>query len=239
MNTISYSRVVDLSHVIHPGMPAWTADPPVVLEQVASLEKQGYNLRRFSMSEHGGTHLNAPIGFCPGGTTVDTYPSDLLVLPAVILDIRNQVRAGADCQLSTEKLLAWEEQYGPIPAGSLAVLYTGWQARWQIAPAFFGEDAQGGLHFPGFGLNAARFLSQERGVAGIGTDAPGVDPGRDPTFAVNRLLAKTGALDRPMIVLECLNHLDQLPATGATVVIGILRLKGGTGSPASVMVFLP
>ena len=112
MNTVPYSRVVDLRHVTHPGIAAWPADPPVVLEQVASLEKQGYNVRRFSMSEHGDTHLNAPIGFCTGGTTVDAYPSDLLVLPAVIFDIRNQVRADADYQLSTEQLLAWEEQYG-------------------------------------------------------------------------------------------------------------------------------
>jgi kynurenine formamidase len=41
------------------------------------------------------------------------------------------------------------------------------------------------------------------------------------------------------IVLECLDHLDQLPATGTTLVLGMLRLKGGSGTPLSVMAFVP
>jgi kynurenine formamidase len=47
------------------------------------------------------------------------------------------------------------------------------------------------------------------------------------------------ALEQPRIVLENLTNLDQLPPTGAVMVIGILRLKGGSGSPASVLALVP
>ena len=93
-----------------------------------------------------------------------------------------------------------------------------------------GQNATGGQRFPGFGLDAVRFLLEERGIAGIGIDTHGVDGGQDDTFAVNHLM-----LEQPRIVLENLTNLDQLPPAGVILVIGILRLKGGSGSPASVL----
>ena len=41
------------------------------------------------------------------------------------------------------------------------------------------------------------------------------------------------------IIRECLANLDRLPATGATLVIGPLRLEGGSGAPASVLALVP
>jgi kynurenine formamidase len=90
------------------------------------------------------------------------------------------------------------------------------------------------LHFPGFGVAAARFLLEERAVAGVGIDTPGVDPGWEGSFAINRLV-----LERPRLVLENLTNLEQLPPTGATLVIGLLRLKGGSGSPVSALALVP
>ena len=42
--SISFSRVVDLSWPVHPGIPQWPGDPDVEFEKVASLEKDGYDL---------------------------------------------------------------------------------------------------------------------------------------------------------------------------------------------------
>ena len=65
-------------------------------------------------------------------------------------------------------------------------------------------------------------------------DAAGVEPGQDVSFSANRLvLAQRG------LILECLANLDQLPSTGATLVIGPLRLEGGSGAPASVLALVP
>lgn len=239
--TITYTRVVDLSHVIHLDIPQWPGDPPIAFEPVADMETDGFYLRRFSMGEHGGTHLNAPNSFHTGGVSVDKYPPESLIVPAIVVDVHDWAAANPDYALSQAEVLAWEQLHSSVPAGSVVLLYTGWQAKWQDPVAFLGQEADGGLHFPGFGVHAARFLLEERGVAGFGIDTHGVDPGQDVTFATNRLVAAYSNTPRqqPRIVLENLTNLDQLPPTGATLVIGVLRLKDGTGTPVSVLAFVP
>jgi kynurenine formamidase len=208
---------------------------------LTELEKDGCYVRRFSMGEHSGTHLNAPNSFHPGGASIDTYTAESLVVPAIVMDARSQAAANPDYTLSVADILAWERCYHSIPPGTVLIMYTDWQARWHNPAAFFGRDHRGSLHFPGFGVDAVRFLLEERSVAGVGIDTHGVDPGQDATFATNRLLAlhRPASLRQPCLVLENLTNLDQLPSTGTTLVIGILRLKGGTGSPVSVLAFVP
>lgn len=232
--TISYTRVVSLSQEIHPEIPLWPGDPRVEFEAVASLEAEGYNLRRFAMGEHSGTHMNAPRSFFRDGPSIDTYPPESLVSPASVIDVREQAAVDTDYALTLGDLEAWERRHGPVPAGNIVLLHTGWQRRWGNPRMFLGLDNDGGLHFPGFGISAARHLLIERNVSGLGTDTLGVEPGVDQEFSVNKL-----TLGRRRIVLENLANLDQLPTGGATLVIGVLLLSGGTGSPASVLAFVP
>ncbi len=231
---ISRARVVDLSQPLHPGMPRWPGDPPPEFAPVASIESDGYYLRRFTLGEHSGTHLNAPRSFCSGGVTVDEYAGGSLVAPAVVLDVREAAAANPDYSLGAAQVAAWERQHGPIPAGCLVLLYTGWQEKWATPDRYLALDVQGAPHFPGFSLAAARFLVEERRVAGLGIDTHGVDGGLDSTFAVNRLV-----LARPRLVLENLTNLDRLPPVGAVLFVGRLRLRGGSGSPASVLALAP
>jgi kynurenine formamidase len=191
-------------------------------------------LRRFSLGEHTGTHINAPCSFDPAGISIDGYDARSLVAPAIVLNLADRSKRGADYLLAPEDVDAWEQRNGPVPAGCLALLYTGWQERWIDPQDYFNLDAGGTGHFPGFGIEAARFLVDQRQIGGIGIDSPGVDGGHDRTFAVNRLM-----LDQPRIVLENLTKLELLPPTGTTLVIGLLRLAGGSGSPASVLALVP
>jgi kynurenine formamidase len=232
--TITIKRVVYLSHVIDPKIPQWPGDPPVEIETVAELEKDGYYLRRFSLGEHSATHMNAPNSFYSQGISIDQYPAESLIAKAVVIDIRKQAAANPNYALALSDVLAWEEQYGQIPQDSVVLLFTGWQSKWSDKAAFFNQDASGGLHFPGFGSEATQFLLAERQIAGVGIDTHGVDSGQDTSFATNRLV-----LEQPRIVLENLTNLEQLPAIGTTLVIGVLRLRGGSGSPVAVLALLP
>ncbi|MGY2401651.1 cyclase family protein [Pseudomonas sp. SDO5271_S396] len=226
-----YSKVVSLSHPITPRIPLWPGDPPVQFADVASLEKDGYFLRRFSMGEHSATHMNAPNSFYADGMGIDGYAPQDLVRHAVVIDVR--ARCTADYEISAQDIQDWERQHGIIEPGCVVLMYTGWQHLWNDPAAFFGHDAHGS-HFPGIGEAAIVFLLSQRQVAGVGIDTHGVDPGQSTTFATNHaVLAGNG------IVLECLTNLDRLPAKGATVVIGVLALEGGSGSPISVMAFIP
>ncbi len=229
-HSLKITRLIHLSHVIDPNIPQWPGDPPVEFETVASLEKDGYYLRRFSLGEHSATHINAPNSFHASGMRIDQYPAESLVVPAVVIDICAQATANPDYALTIADVLLWEQQYGPIPHGSVVLLYTAWQSKWFDKNAFLNPDASGRSHFPGFGIEATRFLLHKRQIAGVGIDTHGVDSGQDTTFAINRLV-----LEQPRIVLENLTNLDQLPPTGTTLVIGVLRLLGGSGSPAAVM----
>lgn len=233
-STITFSKVVDLSHVISVNIPLWPGDPPVELEPVADFENDGYYLRRFSIGEHSATHMNAPNSFHDGAAGIDSYEPASLVRQAVVIDARAASAANADYQLTTEDVLAWEAQHGQVPEGSVVIMWTGWQDKWSDAAAFFGEDAEGNMHFPGFAGETTLFLLRERFIAGVGIDTHGVDPGLDEDYGTN-----TEVLARGGIVLENLTNLQELPPTGTTIVIGVLRLQDGSGSPVAVTAFVP
>jgi kynurenine formamidase len=228
------NRILHLSHIIDPDIPQWQGDPPVEFETVAELEKHGYYLRRFSMGEHSATHINAPNSFHRDGVGIDQYPAESLIVPAIVIDICVQAAINPDYVLTVADILAWEEKYGQITADCVVLLNTGWQEKWFDKKAFFNKDAEGNLHFPGFSSDVTQFLLNERQIAGVGIDTHGVDSGQDTTFATNSLV-----LEKPRIVLENLTNLHQLPPLGTTLVIGILRLRGGSGSPVSVLALVP
>jgi kynurenine formamidase len=174
--------------------------------------------------------INAPNSFYANGASIDQYPASSLVLPAVVINICEQAAVNSDYVLTISDIQGWETEFGQIPPDRLVILYTGWQEKWLNHQAFFNEDKDGKMHFPGFGYDATEFLITQRKIAGVGIDTHGVDSGQDTNFTINRLV-----LERSLIVLENLTNLDQLPPQGTTLIIGILRLRGGSGSPAAIM----
>lgn len=231
--TITYRRVVDLSHPVSPDIPVWPGDPPVNFSVAADPSDQGYFLRRFSMGEHSGTHLASPSAYYADGIDPDGIPAESLVAPAAVIDARGQPSLDPDYTLSAGDIADWERTNGPIEPNTLVLLSTGWSRFWSQPARFFNTD-DGAMHTPGFSLEAARFLLEWREVAGLGIDTHGIDAGADTGLSVSRLV-----LARPALVLECLNNLDLLPPTGATIIVGRLRLVGGSGSPASVLALTP
>lgn len=234
LQTIIYSRVVDLSHPIHPDMPLWPGDPAVFFRDEAALDRDGYGLRSFCMGEHSATHVNAPRSLINKGKAVDAYPAESLVLPAIVMDMTQKCRLNPDYRVTDEDVVEWEKNHGVIDEGSLAIIWTGWQDRWDKGALFINQDRDGSMHFPGFSLDAASLLLDDRKAGGLGTDTHGTDPGLDDSFSINRLAAT-----RERLVLECLTNLHQLPPKGAILVIGLLKLVDGTGSPACITAFVP
>lgn len=232
--TICYRRVIDLSHPVTPGMPRWPGDPPVAFDIVAQRNRDGYFLRRFSMGEHSGTHLASPSAYHEGGLDSSDVPVESLIAPAVVIDISGPAGEDPDYALSATNVAEWEREHGPIPAGSLVLLNTGWSRYWKDPQRFINADATGIMHTPGFSLEAVRFLLEWRDAGGFGIDTHGIDAGMDGDLSVSRF-----ALGQSALALECLNALDRLPATGATIIVGRLRLVGGSGSPASVIALTP
>jgi kynurenine formamidase len=233
-NQINYKNIVDLSHVIDTNIPLWPGDPLVEFDTVASIPTDGYFLRKFSIGEHSATHINAPNSFFENGASIDTYTPKSLVVKAVVIDIRPKTKFNPDYSLTVADVLAWEQVHGKIKSGSVVLLYTGWQEKWKNPTAFINQDADGVLHFPGFSAEATNFMLAQRSIKGVGIDTHGADPGIDPNYSTN-----TAVLSQKGIVLECLTNLDKLAPVGNTLVLGALKLKGGSGTPLSVMAFVP
>lgn len=227
-------RVLDLSYAINDKLVRWPGDEKVFEAWVnASVEKDGYFTRSFWTLEHYGTHLDAPVHFPPGKTTVDQIPVKQLFGPAVVLDAREEGAEDADYRFPAARVEEWEKRHGRIVEGAIVLLRTGWSARWPDAEKYRNQDAQGRMHFPGFSVEAAKLLI-ERKVSGLGCDSMSVDYGASGDFAVHRL-----ALGSGLYHLENLADLSALPETGAFLVVAPIKLEGGSGGPVRVFALLP
>ena len=234
-------RTIDLTHALNAKTLYWPTSPTSFkLDQLSFGPTPGgwfYSAFAFSAPEHGGTHLDAPIHFGEGHLTVDRVPLDKLVAPAVVIDITAKTRADADYRLTRDDVAAFEKANGRIAAGTIVLLRTGWSTRWPDRKSYLGDDTPNDaskLHFPSYGVEAARLLIQERKVSAIGVDVASIDYGPSQDFMVHRIAA---AADVPGI--ENLTNLNLLPATGAVIIALPLKIEGGSGGPARVIALVP
>jgi kynurenine formamidase len=238
---LSRYRMVDLTHALNARTLYWPTSPTSFkLDQLSYGPTPGgwfYSAYTFSAPEHGGTHLDAPIHFGEAHLTVDRIPLEKLIAPAVVIDVTAKTRGDADYRLTSDDVTAFERANGRIPSGAIVLLRTGWSSRWPERKPYLGDDTPNdasNLHFPSFGVEAARLLVQERHVAAIGVDVASIDYGPSKDFMVHRIAA---AADVP--ALENLTNLNQLPATGAVVIALPVKIEGGSGGPVRVVALVP
>jgi kynurenine formamidase len=223
------TRVLDLSYAINDKLVPWPGDKRWFEAQVnATVEKNGYFTRSFWMLEHYGTHLDAPIHFPTGKTTVDQIAANQFFGPAVVLDVREEGAKDADYQAPVSRVEQWEKKHGQILAGSIVLLRTGWASRWPDAQRYRNQDTHGKMHFPGFSAEVAKLLISRK-VNGIGCDTMSVDYGASEDFAVHHLMLGAG-----LYQLENLADLSDLPEAGAFLVIAPIKLEGGSGGAVRV-----
>jgi kynurenine formamidase len=223
------TRVIDLSYPISDKMVPWPGDARVFEASInATVEKNGYFTRSFWMLEHYGTHMDAPVHFPPGTTTVDKIAPEKFFGPAVVVDVRKEADRDPDYQLTVKRLEAWESDHGQIPAGAIVVLKTGWASRWPDVVRYRNQDANQKMHFPGFSLDAAKFLLA-RQVKGFGCDTLSIDPGNSPDFPVHHMVLGAGVYQ-----LENLSDLKNVPESGAFLIAAPIKLEGGSGGPVRV-----
>lgn len=233
------ARLVDLSHPYDQGTISWPGGPGFEREGEQGDDAQGrwYATGRFSASEHGGTHLDAPIHFGKGREPADRILLDRLIVPAVVIDVSEKAVADRDYRLTVDGVRAWEKANGRIPAGSAVLLRTGWGPRWPDRRSYFGDDTPGrttDLHFPGFGAEAAALLVRERGIAALGLDTPSLDHGPTTDFPVHQIVAAANVPG-----FENLANLEQLPQSGWWLVALPVKIGGGSGGPLRAVALLP
>jgi kynurenine formamidase len=228
--------IVDLTHAVSADAPYWPGPPvsPFTYETLVAHPDGSPVMAAYSVPEHFGTHFDAPLHGGMGLPSVDRVPTGQLFGPAVVIDVTRQAEADEDYAMTADDIRAWETEHGPIPAGAIVVMRSGWATRWAQGSRYYNQSDDGSLHFPGFGTDAARLLVEERDVAGIGVDTGSVDPGNADGFPTHGIVNGSGRFH-----LENLADLGALPESGAYLIVAPIKLQGGSGGQVRVFAVVP
>jgi kynurenine formamidase len=224
-----FKNVVDLTHTMSPEFPTFFGVPGIEIQKQFDFKKDGFNLNWWRIIEHAGTHLDAPIHFSESGATVEMIPADTLVTPLAVIDVRAAAARDADYLLSREDLLGWEKQNKRLPDHCCVAMLSGWAAQVGDGAKYTGVK-DGVFHFPGFAPDAVAWMMRERKVVGLASDTLSLDHGPSKDFKVHTMWLTAGRWG-----LENVANLDQVPASGATLVVGAAKVKGATGGPARLI----
>lgn len=236
-------RIVDLTQTLSPDTPILSLPPEFgqcaafSQEEISRYDERGvaWYWNNFTMSEHTGTHFDAPVHWITGkdlpANAVDTVPPADFIAPAVVIDMSSEAAADPDFLLDVAHIEQWEAVHGRIPPRHWVLLRTDWSKR---SAEDYVNRRDDGAHTPGPSVEAVHFLVNDRDAHGFGVETIGTDAGQahllDPAYPAHTLFHGAGRYG-----LQCLENLDQLPPTGALIFAAPLKIKGGSGSPLRVL----
>jgi len=227
---MSFSNLVDLTHTVHADTPVWPGNPRPAFDTVVTVENDGFYSRNWTVNEHTGTHMDAPAHFIAGGTTADALELSNFIVPIAVIDISEKAAADPDATVTVADIEAYEAKHGTLPAGAMVMMYSGWDSRFDDESAVQNMDADGVMHFPGFSGEAADFLIAERDISGVGVDTLSLDPGNDASFSTHVTILGAGGYG-----LENVANLSAIPAAGAHLIVGALKMEDASGGPVRLM----
>ena len=237
------TKVVDLTHTLDPDFPVIILPPEFGqcarfrMEEISCYDHRGpaWKWHNISMSEHTGTHFDAPAHWISGrdlpNASVDEIDVKNFIGPICVIDCSDGANQNDDFELTVDIIKDWEAIHGTIPSNTWVFMHTDWSKRKGMEYLNMKED---GPHSPGPTPEAVRFLVEERNIRGFGVETVGTDAGQGahyiPPYPAHFYLHGAGKFG-----LQCLCNLDQLPATGAILMAAPLKIKNGTGSPLRVL----
>jgi arylformamidase len=192
-------------------MPTFPGDPSFEMKPIFQRSRgSAFNLSLISMGTHQGTHVDPPVHCIDSGATADQLPLEALMGPGIVLDMRGKRFIDrADLEAS------------PIGVHVRILLKT--DSGPNILKSQFDEN------YVYLTQDAARYLV-ELGVLLVGIDYLSVDRYSDEDLTVHRILLESG-----IVIVECLN-LAEVPAGPCRIYCLPLKIEGGDGAPARVLV---
>lgn len=227
-------QLIDLSRDIHHRTQVHPSHPPVVVtvwndhtekKRAGSTEFSSKALA-LSLSDHSGTHVDAPVHFDPrpGAMSIDEVPLENFYTEAICLDLAHVPLKHAVTIEEMEAALAKSGQ--EIRPRDTVLIHMAVNERLLGRPGYLHD-------FPGLSLEAVHWLA-DRGIGMFGVEAISPAPEGEPNF-----LAHKACGERGITHMECLVNLDKLVGKGRFRFIGFpLKIKGGTGSPIRAVAVL-
>lgn len=209
-------KIIDISGALENEM--WSYDPPipkVCIEQVASIDKIGWEAHQISFATISGTYLEASAHLLRGGRTIDQLKPEELIKEAVVIRVPEKKPLE---HITVEDLKSNKVK---INKGDALLIYTGWDKMWN-KENFVKES-------PHFTKKSMNWII-ERGISILGLDIPcSEDPQNREDL--NSALFKSGAL-----LLAPVVNLAQISRSRLKLIALPLKIKGVSGSPCRALV---
>jgi kynurenine formamidase len=236
------AKYVDLTHAFSPTIAVWPGFGNATFKPArAGNEMPGYieKGQAFTYDKHGfvatayeiptdqyGTQLDPPAHWDVYGATISDLPPTYAIRPLVVVDIHEKVAKDPGYHLSVEDIKAWEAKHGRIPEGAVVMVRSDWHKKWKDTERFNQKP------FPGVSLDALKFLHLERNILFHGHEPLDTD-------TTPNLEGEYWLLHNHFCQAEGVANLDQVPESGALIVIGFAKPEGGTGGFARYIAICP
>ena len=209
-------RIYDVSVPISARTPTYPGDPGIEIIPWSAIDAgAAANVSLLHFGAHTATHVDAPAHFIEGAGRVDLLPLDLLIGPARVISIADEVDVITPDQLSRQEI-----------EGALRVLFkTRNSSFWPDSSSGFRKD------FTYLSGDAAQILA-EAGVKLVGIDYLSIEQ-----FKSERHETHLALLSRGVIILEGLD-LGEVPAGDYELICLPLKIAGGAGDGAPARTIL-
>lgn len=229
MSTQFPYELIDLTHTLSENTPSWDGGcgfkHEIALDYHQCDPETRFRVQHVGLHAGIGTHIDAPSHCIPGARTVEQLKLDNLLAPLIVIDVAH--KATESYQISTQDIISFEHQYGPISEQSFVAFNTGWGRHWENPVKY-----RNNYFFPSIAPSVANFLIS-RNIKGIGIDTLSPDI-PSSGFPVHQII-----LGADKYIVENIAHLDKLPPVGSYILILPLKGKGLTESPVRVVALLP
>jgi len=231
-------RWIELSHSLNNDSPYWAGIP----EDSVDLGKVVFDwgnpmldcqIQTFKFPGQFGTHIDFPGHFVKDAPLSEAYGLEQMAYPLCVIDITGKVAEDPHYAVTADDIRAYEAQYGPIPDGAFVALRTDWSKRWPDMNALSGIAEDGSENFPGWSLDALKYIYETRNAAANGHEALDTDASAEAAKAGD-LACERYVLAKGKLQIEVLCNLDQVAPAGAVLFAAWPRFEGATGLPARV-----
>ena len=229
---------VELSHSLTNDSPYWAGIPEGSVELCKTVFDWGNPMlecliQTFKFPGQFGTHIDFPGHFIKDGALSDSYSVENGVFPLCVIDITKKVAEDVHYAVTAQDIKDYEAQYGPIPDGAFVALRTDWYKNWPDMNALSGIADDGSENFPGWSLEALKYIYEERNAAANGHEALDTDASAEAAKAGD-LACERYVLAKGKLQIEVLCNLDKVAPAGALLFAAWPRIEGATGLPARV-----
>lgn len=233
-------KLVDLTHQMNNASPYWAGIPEGSVELAKTCFDWGNPMldcliQTFKFPGQFGTHVDFPGHFIKGGKLSESYGAANMIYPLCVIDITAQVAKDVHYAVTVDDIKDYEKKFGDIPDGAFVALRTDWAKNWAGGiEKISGIAEDGSENFPGWSLDALKYIYEVRNAAANGHETLDTD--------ASELAAKAGdlaceryVLGKGKLQVEVMNNLDKVAPAGAILIVAWANIEGATGLPARLL----